>query len=174
MSCPHHLTGAVMPPAIAALPKDARGYPIPYFASYDGSRPRFDILDPARVVDCVERRLCGICGRKLAALCWYIGGPKTLAARLSADPPMHFDCAQFAITACPHLTFENARYRDDKTVREIDATPIPAADGIKPDHYYVFAVEKSRFDPRLNLIALSKPRVTHRYDYNAAGRLVHI
>lgn len=172
MTCPFHLTGVVPPPAVRALAKDARGYPVPHFASFDGERPRFDILDPSRVIQCVQEGLCGICGRKLAALSWYIGGPKTLAARLSADPPMHLDCAQFAIAACPHLTFQNSDYRDEKSTKHIPIQAITAADSVKPTHYYLFAVQKSQFDPERRLISLSRPTVTHRYDYDTNGRLV--
>jgi hypothetical protein len=93
-----------MPPRIAARPRDARGYPV-LFTSHvhpDGT-PDFRVSDPRKIARCAARRLCGICGEKLAYWMVFISGPQGCAGRAFPDPPMHRDCAEYATRVCPYL-----------------------------------------------------------------------
>jgi hypothetical protein len=99
------------PRAIAALPRDKRGYPITYvtYIGADGI-PDFRILDAERRFRCYEQRLCAVCGEKLGYWIVFISGPECEKTRMFLDPPMHPDCADFALAVCPHLINERARY----------------------------------------------------------------
>lgn len=104
---------AAWPERIQHLPRDERGFPIPYAAwqpDEHGSRPDFRVLDQRRVDECVDRRLCGVCGQALAYWIVFIGGPACLASRLFNDPAMHPDCAAFAAMACPFIAGPETRY----------------------------------------------------------------
>jgi hypothetical protein len=96
-----------MPPGIAKLPRDPRGYPIFFTAAKkaDGS-PDFRVADPfKRTVAMLERR-CGLCGEPLGYWIVFIGGPRALENRSFGDPPMHEDCARYAVKVCPYLAIK--------------------------------------------------------------------
>jgi len=56
-----------VPPAIAALPHDPRGYPIPAITPRDAEgHPTFAITGAARTLICAIERRCSICGTPMA------------------------------------------------------------------------------------------------------------
>lgn len=93
-----------MPERVARLPRDARGYPVPYFVAYVNGVPDFRVADGEKKARCVERDLCWICGDKLGRFRAFLIGPMCAVNRISADPPMHRDCAEYSAKACPFLT----------------------------------------------------------------------
>ena len=62
------------PDAIAALPKDQRGYPIPFFVyrPEDGAEPDLRIADVRTKRLCHRKQLCWVCGRKLGETIAYL------------------------------------------------------------------------------------------------------
>lgn len=73
-----------------------RGYPIPFVQCILPSGiPDFEAIDLDRVWQCVEDRLCAICGRELLDVAVFIGGNLCIENRLFTDPPMDPDCARF-------------------------------------------------------------------------------
>jgi hypothetical protein len=95
-----------MPDRIAALPKDPRGYPIPWgiLKGPDGTA-FFTINDDRLHWRAVKEGLCPICGERLGRWKWFVGGPKSAfdGDGWYIDPPMHHDCAQYALATCPYL-----------------------------------------------------------------------
>lgn len=93
-----------MPDRIARLPRDYRGYPVPWFTTNnpDGT-PNFQTADGGKRNRCIKERLCWICGEKLGRYLAFVIGPMCSINRVSAEPPMHRDCAEFALEACPFL-----------------------------------------------------------------------
>ena len=92
-----------MPPRLARRPRTKHGLPVPYIADQheDGS-PNLGKVVPSISGDCHRQRLCSLCGEKLApAERTFITGPG--ANYQCADPPMHEDCAHYALRVCPHL-----------------------------------------------------------------------
>ena len=79
------------PEAIAALPKDQRGYPIPFFVyrPEDGAEPDLRIADVRTKRLCHRKRLCWVCGRKLGETIAFIGGPKSVQQHVFADYALH-------------------------------------------------------------------------------------
>lgn len=93
-----------MPASIRALPIDDRGYPVPFFVAYVNGVPDHRVADPEKRRRCINEALCWICGRRLGSYLAFVIGPMCAVNRISADPPMHRDCADYSIKACPFLT----------------------------------------------------------------------
>jgi len=115
-----------MPPRIAALERDRRGYPIPWnvLRAEDGS-PLFTINDDRKAWRAVRDKICPICGVRLGRWCWFVGGP------LSAfdpngwflDLPGHDTCIEYALATCPYL----AAPRYLRPLNVIDPSKLPEA-----------------------------------------------
>ncbi len=123
MTCPyrHDISLPDMPPSIAALPVDERGYPIPFFVDYIDGKPEFRAADPNKIVRCVKEALCWVCGEKLhrsplgfkSTIAFAIG-PMCAVNRISAEPPSHPACAEWSARNCPFLARPNMKRREDE------------------------------------------------------------
>ena len=85
-----------MPPGIARLPRDARGYPVPVIVLIDKTgTPQFTINDVTKVAACLAEHRCSICGRRFDRHpvtqrheMWFVGGSLIAIARFRfARPP---------------------------------------------------------------------------------------
>jgi hypothetical protein len=94
-----------MPPSIAALPVEARGFPVPWFAEVgaDGV-PDLRMIGAGKLVKAVRLQRCWVCGGPLGRLKVSVIGPMCAVNRVSAEPPCHLQCARYAVRACPFLT----------------------------------------------------------------------
>src|SRR5262249_26747548 len=73
-----YMEGQVMPPRIARLPRDKRGYPIPWNIQRDANGlPLFTVNDDRKHYLAVRQGLCPICGETLGKWKWFIGGPRS-------------------------------------------------------------------------------------------------
>jgi hypothetical protein len=120
------MTDIPMPPAMARLPRDRRGYPVPFMvlqAEDNDGEPALAVLDPRRVVRALHNRLCAICGQALDYWIAFIGGDLCLKNRLFGLP-MHEDCARFSMRVCPHLSNPRAKYRPPPTGAEVRVSPL--------------------------------------------------
>lgn len=103
---------AIIPPRLIHRPRDERGYVIPYAQFIKGhGMPDFATMDHHKVLKCLRHRVCGICGEQLGRHIYFVGGPLCVANRLFYDPPMHRECAIYALATCPHLARSKGRYR---------------------------------------------------------------
>lgn len=103
-----------IPRFLSHLPVDDRGYPIAFFVPVIDGKPDFKTMDPAKQLIAVKKKLCGICGKPLEGKHSYvISGPVGLQNRAVSDPPMHRECAEFSMQACPHIYFEKAQRKVD-------------------------------------------------------------
>jgi hypothetical protein len=103
-----------MPPRIARLPLDRRGYPVPWFVAYIDREPDFRVVRPRGVDQALSESRCWICGQlMLDTRVAYVVGPMCAVNRTSAEPPSHRDCARYAARACPFLTRPHARRREN-------------------------------------------------------------
>jgi len=108
--------GTVTPKTMRALERDERGYPIPFIVLRDKfGTPQFTINDHARVSSCVNKKLCAICGRRLNAGFWFVGGSRCFLHTNGAflDPPTHLECAEYALKVCPFLAARTYTKRID-------------------------------------------------------------
>lgn len=132
MKCPHKLREDFplpIPDRIAALPVDARGYPVPFFVQWllhigetsvaaspnvEGAEPDFRITNPVHLKACVTESLCWVCGQRLGVHRAYVIGPMCAINHNSAEPPSHVECAEWSARACPFLTKPNMKRREDE------------------------------------------------------------
>lgn len=119
-------TPELMPRRIARLPRDERGYPVPWFVTWLDGKPDFRVADAAKRVQAVREHLCWICGGVLGRFQTYVIGPMCIVNRTTAEPPCHRDCAVFAVIACPFLSNPKAK-RPERELPEgaVDAPGIP-------------------------------------------------
>lgn len=109
---PRTLANAPLPPAMARLPLNAQGYPIPWFvASLDDGSRDFRIASMERRHDAHRLRLCWVCGNPMGAYVAFVVGPMCAVNRISSEPPSHRDCAVYSARCCPFLAVPQMRRR---------------------------------------------------------------
>lgn len=114
-------TDVKIPERILALPRDHRGYPVPFFAVWKDEagkptdpgqgKPDLTIADGRAAGRCAARRVCWICAQPLGYWLAFVGGPESCKNRAFSDGPMHEECALFSVQVCPHLLNPNAKRR---------------------------------------------------------------
>jgi hypothetical protein len=91
-----------MPERIKSLPTYG-GKPIPFFVSMIDGKPDFRVVNALKVYECCYTKACFICGQKLGTYLAFVIGPMCTVSRISAEPPSHLECAQYAVKVCPFL-----------------------------------------------------------------------
>lgn len=105
-----------LPHRIAALPVDARGYPVPWFVAWlDDGRPEFRAFDPDKRRAALSQGLCWVCGQPTGRHLVFVIGPMCCVSRITSEPACHLDCAEFSVRACPFLTKPQMVRRDNET-----------------------------------------------------------
>jgi hypothetical protein len=112
-----------LPDRIKALPIDERGYPVPYFVAWIDGKPEFRVADPEKLVKCVKKKRCWVCGQPLEALLAFPIGPMCGINRVTSEPPAHRECAEFSVQACPFLTLPKAQRREANLPDDIKEAP---------------------------------------------------
>lgn len=92
-----------LPPRIAALPRDTRGYPIPWFLADQSPEANFQLAAKEKVSRAFAQKRCWICGQHMGVMLCFVVGPISTLTRTSSEPPSHLTCAGFAAVACPFL-----------------------------------------------------------------------
>lgn len=101
------------PSRIAALPTDHRGYPVPWFVAWIDGKPDFRVIAPGKIETALMQCKCWICGGQLGKYVAFVIGPMCAINRVSAEPPSHKDCAEYAAKACPFLSMPKMKRRED-------------------------------------------------------------
>ena len=116
-----------MPKRLRTRPRDRRGYPIPFIVMIDKEgRPHFTINTGIRVAECFTKKLCGLCGKRHdPGGVWFVGGSRCFTDPNGRflDPPMHEDCARYALRVCPYLAAPSYPKRIDARTLKPDAVP---------------------------------------------------
>jgi hypothetical protein len=135
-----------IPPELAHLKRDERGYPIPWFAPLIDGKYNFRIQDAVKRDYCMTQHKCPICGKKLikGAPSYVILGPLGLKNRITSDAPMHQVCAEFSLRACPHLYYYKATAKED-------GSAFPEVIQAKPDRLFLTKISSAwyEWDPYL-------------------------
>ena len=122
-----------MPGAIAALPRNKVGYPVPWFVAWIDWTPDFRVIAPGKLEDATRFDLCWICGTRRGRHGSFVIGPMCAVNHISAEPPSHHDCAVYAAKACPFLANPGMKRREnhmpDGTVKPA-GTMIPRNPGV--------------------------------------------
>jgi hypothetical protein len=119
-----------IPPRMRKLDRDPRGYPIPWGVLRDQQgRAHFTVNDEGKRVLALLESLCPICGGKMPARRFFVGGPRSAFDDNGAynDPPMHGECMRYALRTCPYLAAPSYG-------RRIDAATVPAGE---PERIYI-------------------------------------
>lgn len=121
-----------MPARMSRLPRTPNGLPIPYFVAQVDGRYDFRVADARKMPGAVKHRLCWLCGQALGRMMCFVVGPMCVVNRVSSEPPMHRDCAEYAVRACPFLT-QPSRVRREAGLPEghsMAGTPILRNPGV--------------------------------------------
>ena len=109
-----------IPARMSHLPRTPAGLPIPWFVAWEGSRYDFRVVDARKIKPAVVQRLCWLCGRPLGRMMCFVVGPMCVVNRVSSEPPMHRDCAEYALRACPFLTQPSRERREGGGLMPVD------------------------------------------------------
>lgn len=111
------------PPRIKKLPLNDVGYRVPWFVAWIDGKPDFRIIRPQGTQLAHRDGLCWICGETMGSYKTFMIGPMCAINRVSAEPPMHKECAIYSAKACPFMTRPNMRRRpvDGEVLGTIDA-----------------------------------------------------
>ncbi len=124
-----------IPPELAHLKVDERGYPIPFFVPIQKGKPNFKYQDIDKRKECLNHRKCSICGKQLdLPNAYVITGPVGLKNRVVSDAPMHLLCAEFTLAACPHIHFHKAQRKAEAQ----ENSPIMIG---KPDTLFLIEID---------------------------------
>jgi len=77
---------------------------VPWFVAKVNGEYDFRIAEGDAWAKAITQKRCWICGDKLGVYQAFIIGPMCCINRVSADPPMHRDCALYSVRVCPFLT----------------------------------------------------------------------
>jgi hypothetical protein len=120
-----------MPAAVAARPRDERGYPVLAITPWSDGTPDFAVTSTARILVCAVERRCSICGTRMgkgpvwrvvaaeeaAAIASVLGVGDTYAnSAHTVEPPGHRACMLYAAMVCPYLARPTARRGNEATV----------------------------------------------------------
>lgn len=101
-----------MPPRIQQLPLTENGFPILYFVALVDGKPDLRIMDAGKRVVATTKHLCWLCGQPLGRHMAFVLGPMCCVTRTTSEPGCHYDCAQYAVRACPFLARPHMHRRD--------------------------------------------------------------
>ena len=87
---------------------------MPWFVAFIDGEPDFRVIRRNGFVDAVNRRKCWLCGQPMGSFAAFVVGPMCAVNRVSAEPPSHRECAEFAVRACPFLVRPQAARRKAK------------------------------------------------------------
>ena len=114
------------PPPIPArlryLPRTLAGVPIPWFVAWDGDRYDFRVVEARKIAPAVKQRICWLCGLPLGRMMCFVVGPMCVVNRVSSEPPMHRECAEYALRACPFLTQPSRERREGGGLMPLEPT----------------------------------------------------
>jgi hypothetical protein len=112
-----------MPMRMSRLPISPKGYPVPWFVAWIDGVPDFRVIHPGRIGEAMAKNRCWLCGDVLGAFKCFVIGPMCGINRISAEPPSHLECAQYAAVACPFLSKPNMR----RNVKDMPTEGVPPA-----------------------------------------------
>lgn len=67
------------------------GFPVPHGVKWIDGKPDFRQVDEDRWLEAAQKKLCGVCGKRLGEYAWYIGGDGCYSRRSST-----FRCTDLA------------------------------------------------------------------------------
>lgn len=114
-----------IPKRLAHLPIDEKWHlPVPYFVQWLDGSPEFRIADGDAWLNCITQEVCWICGEKLGTYRAFVIGPMCSINRVSADPPGHRECMEYAVQVCPFMVNPKFERREANRPPEYERTVV--------------------------------------------------
>lgn len=130
------LTKIPLPHHMRKLPRDPRGYPVPWIALDHKGKADFRVLDTKKVQQALTAKLCSICGKPMhSGEFAFVGGPLSIENRLFNDPAMHPGCAEYALKVCPFLAAPKFAYAKKVKVEGVDIEVSHGVSLDRPDQF---------------------------------------
>jgi hypothetical protein len=105
--------------------------PVPEIVKWIDGKPDFRQVDEGKWLRYFRHKLCSICGTKLSLSCYWIGGRLCVDSHCFVDGPMHRECAELSMDACPFLNATKPTYRGELAT-------MPVQDAVaRPDKMYL-------------------------------------
>lgn len=101
-----------IPARIVKLPRDQRGYPVPWFVAWFDGKPDFRVIGAGKIATAHTEHRCWVCGEPLGRFLAFSIGPMCAINRVSSEPPSHQECAEFSARVCPFLSNPAAPRRE--------------------------------------------------------------
>src|SRR5258708_1131539 len=115
-----------VPSRIAVLPKDQRGYHVPWFVAWIDGVPDFRVIGGGKLPHAVREKLCWVCGQPLGGFMAFMIGPMCAVNRISSEPPSHRECAVYSARVCPFLSNPEMKRRETNLPpARVEAAGIP-------------------------------------------------
>jgi hypothetical protein len=118
-----------VPGRMGYLPRDSRGYIIPWFVQWRNGLPLFPVMDARKWRLAVAKELCWVCGEQLGRFKAFVAGPMCTINRIASDPPSHLECATYSAMVCPYLSTPRMGRVPERVIGE----PIQAPSGYHSD-----------------------------------------
>ncbi|GLH30150.1 hypothetical protein WSS15_28000 [Acetobacter pasteurianus] len=135
-----HFGNVPIPSRMLNLRRLNSGLPIPKFATWEGDKPNLTVMNRDFFGTALRNKLCWICGQKMGRFASFVGGPKSTASKCFVEPPMHRDCAEFAMQVCPYLVTGNNERKNKLTPLEEKQH---RSAGTDPDNPIIFGMSIS-------------------------------
>lgn len=107
-----------LPERMRQLPKDERGYPVPWFVEWIDGKPQFPIMDHRKYRRALTEPICWVCGGHLGTFKTFVIGPMCGVSLTSGEPPAHRDCATFSAQNCPFLVNKNMKRIENELTKD--------------------------------------------------------
>lgn len=148
----HTITDAPVPRRMQSLAVDPRGYAIPWnvMRGIDGTGI-FTVNDDRKHYEAIRRELCPLCGERLGAWKWFVGGPGSAfdVNGWYLDLPGHRDCIEYALQVCPYLALPKYLGRIDVPAHKMHNVPPEARllldETIAPERPDIFVAQASAY-----------------------------
>jgi hypothetical protein len=139
-------TGQRWPDEVAHLEVcPVRQLPVPFITPWEDGRAAYTALDPVRKIQCIEERLCAMCGLTMGRWIAFICDITSLEpGGYTIEPPVHERCAELALGGlCPYLSRERVPRRP-ATGKDVFTCPPEAMEGIAKRPLVVAIVQNYR------------------------------
>jgi hypothetical protein len=103
-----------LPMRMKTLPRDERGFPVPWFVAWLDGKPEFRAMDQRKYVMAIRENRCWVCGEKMGVTKVFVAGPMCGINRTSSEPPSHIECARWSAVNCPFLSNPRTVRREDE------------------------------------------------------------
>lgn len=156
---------ANLPSCLNHRPVDPkRGLPVPFVHDTLKGRWDFTLLLSERMHDCIDKQLCGMCGKSLGYWMVFISGPVSAKTHAYSDPPMHEECGLAALALCPHINRVGMRRASNHPLEGVEGEacpPQPNAIMQRPD-LWIMTITRGytvRVQPNGAVLFIARPHV---------------